>query len=163
MSDSIKLDPPWRQAVDDAQRLYTYGDLIPKDWLMEAFCIKPARTVADVNREKFEWLESLTNFRDLLSEKFRKELRPVSGRGYEVIMPAEQSDFAMEELRREFRSAMRKTERRLTNIEERMLTQEQLQHNAEQRAKMSKLRSFARKSLRGGSAAASALEHRKDH
>lgn len=146
--EALKLDPPWRQAVEDANVLFEYGEIIAKDWLLEAFEIQQPKTLAEFQRHQFAFLDALTNFRELLSEHYKKELRALPGKGYEVVKPSEQTDFAKAEGQRDIRTALRRWERRLRNVEETLLTMEQAQYNAEWRGKLAALRSFQRKTLR---------------
>jgi len=158
----LKLDPAWRQAVEDAQRLYGFGEAISKEWLMEAFELAPARTVEDADRLAFEWLQSYIPFRDSLLEKYKKCLRPLPRVGYEVVEPAQQTDYG----KRRFQSGVKREYERyrstVVNIQLDELTQAQMQHNAEEQAKLAHINIFISSEIEGRKRAAIADAHDKD-
>lgn len=149
--DAIKLDPPWRQAVEDANATFGYGEMIAKDWLMNAFEIEHPEKITDVKRASFSWLKSMTNFRRMLNEKYKKELSACPGRNcYLVVKPDLQTDYAIAEGKREMRGMFRRYERRL-NVDISLISIDEARKNSETRAKLAALKAFSSKQIENDS------------
>lgn len=148
-TNSLPLDPPWRQAVEDAAAMFDYGDPIEREWLMDAFMIEPATTVADVDKKSFEWLQSYIPFRDTMLEVHKKALRPLPGLGYEVVLPGEQTDYGKRQFQGKVKRAYERYRSTIVNVEITRLNQEQAQHNAEEQAKLAAVNVFITTEIEG--------------
>jgi hypothetical protein len=103
--------------------------------------------VRDVSRQRFRVLQAFDGFSHKLLVDFMMALRPIRGVGYQIIPPREQTDHGFDVLRGAVGKALHKCEEVITCINTRELTQAEMRHNAEQRAKLGSLRAMNRKAL----------------
>jgi len=135
-----KMYPPWRQAlVDVVAAGIKPGDVLRKDWLLERFGINEPRTVAEAQQHHLQWLQAFSNFRDELLQKHRVMLRNVTGVGYEVIAPENQTKRALQDRGREVGLALQRMTAELTCIDADALTDEQRRENSDALAKVGAL------------------------
>lgn len=142
----VKLDPPWRQAAEDAA-VFGYGDVISFDWLYEHFDIRMPKhgSAEDFKRVNFRFLAAMDGFRAFLLERDNKALANIQGEGYRVVPPGEQTDFAMGQFRKAVRREMRKAAAHLVYIRHDMLTDEESRKNSDARGKLAAFRALTRK------------------
>ena len=150
-SDDFKLDPPYRQAVEDCVHQFHFGDLIEHEWLRQAFEIDfPEKgTRAQFEAMQFAFLEAMDGFRQYLLEHYRMALQNVRGRGYRIVPPHEQTAYAMSELRRQVASDYRKAVMTLSYVQTELLNEAQRQENIEARGKLAAVQAFTKQRLPG--------------
>lgn len=145
-----KLYPAWRQAEADllAGGL-TFGSIITRDALDEAFGIKPAKTVQQHISNELVYLRQSTALRESLLETHKMMLVSEPGVGFRVAMPEEQTKLAMHQRTREAKAAMQKLAREISNVDTGKLTDAQRKENTDAMASVGALRTLFRKYLRG--------------
>jgi len=135
-----KMYPPWRQAVADVVEAgLTPGAVLRKDWLLQQFGINEPKTIAEAQQHHLQWLQAFSNFRDELLQKHQVMLRNVSGVGYEVIAPGNQTQRALQDRGREVALALKRMTAELTHIDAAALTDEQRKENSDALAKVGAL------------------------
>ena len=139
--------------IDDvakkASDIFTYGDIIPHSWIMNAFRLEaPEQGTRDqFAKFQFEILSYTEGLKDILLAEYKMYLKNVRGEGYIVIKPAEQTDVAMDTLRVSVQTNIRKAMSALTNINESLLTMDQLRHRDETTGKIAALSVFSKRRL----------------
>jgi hypothetical protein len=151
MSDEgkVTLFPQWRQAAEDAAEKFTYGDVMPKEWLIEHFGLEPPRrgTAADFQKFQFDLLEAMDGFKEALLIEHKMALENVRGRGYRILQPNEQTAYTMRQFRIAVAREVRKAADLLQNVAADMLTQDEQRQNIDARGKLAAVHSFTRKQL----------------
>ncbi|MFZ2306857.1 MAG: hypothetical protein WAW73_17825 [Rhodoferax sp.] len=152
-TDDLALFPQWKQAVQDFLATFTYGDLVPHEWLVEHFGMPPLKdsqklTAADFRRRQFDLLANTESFKHALLEQHQIFLQAVRGEGYRWSHPGEQTALATKEFERDAKRAFRSAGQRLRNVRLTELTDDQRRENTDAIAKVSALRGMARKALR---------------
>jgi hypothetical protein len=146
----VQLDPPWRQAVQDALQAFTYGDTIPMEWLDKAFDIQYPKTGTreDYKAISFQFLTAMDRFREDLLTKHKMALRNVRGVGYEIIPPGEHAIMARAQFLALMRKAFDVAESLLENTDFGRLTQEEIQRSRTEEAKIATIKALSRKTMR---------------
>jgi hypothetical protein len=150
--DNVTLLPAWKNAAAELfSGTYGYGDIVPHDELRAALRLpKPA---GKVTAEEFEgWQLALVAQIDALSTLLLEErnmcLRAIPGQGYQILEPAQQTEYAMGHGIKRVRAELRKMGRRLTYLDRGRLTNEQARENADAMARLSWLQQQAKRSTR---------------
>jgi hypothetical protein len=145
----VTLYPQWRQAAQDAAELFTYGDVLTKEWLIEHFGLhEPVRgTAVDFQKFQFDLLDSMEGFKETLLVEHKMALENVRGRGYRVLQPNEQTGYTMRQFKMAVAREVRKAANLLQNVAADMLTQDEQRQNIEARGKIAAIHSFARKEI----------------
>ena len=138
---TVHLLPAWRNAAAELfSGQYGFGDVIPHDVLQEALRL-PEPTGKLTRAEWDEWRLQLVAQLDALSDWLLEEknmcLRSVRGEGYEIIPPADQTEFAMKQGRKRIRAELRKMGRRLSFVDHASLSQDERRSNADALARLS--------------------------
>jgi hypothetical protein len=145
----LKLYPAWRQAEADLLSSgLTYGAIIMRETLEEAFGIKPAKTIQQHINNELIYLRQSSALRDSLLENRKMMLIGEPGVGFRVVMPEEQTKLAMHRRTREVKAAMQKLVREVTNVDTKLLTDDQRKENADAQAQIGALRTMFRKQLK---------------
>ena len=143
----MKLHPEWKQAVQDAVGRFSYGDLIPMDWLMDAFGVEPASESMDAltyQKNQFRFLAALEAFKSALLDDHKMALQNVRGSGYRIVQPGEQTAWAEEEGIEEIRRGIRRMAGRLSNVKRAALTDAEQRENLDAIARLSMLKGMVR-------------------
>lgn len=166
MNSPTYLLPPWKNAAAELfTDRYTFGDLVPHEELQEALRLpKPS---GRITAEEYEsWRLSLVAQVEALGAYLLEErnmcLRAVPGRGYEIVQPSEQTEYAMGHGMKRVRSELRKMGRRLSFVDRTALTHEEARKNADALARLSFLQQMANKAKRKRFAAVEPKEIAKD-
>lgn len=148
MSETI-LDKTYESAAKLAAAEFDYGYTIKKEWLIEQFLIKKPDfgTENDFNLFSFEFLQNFEKFRELMLKDYKKALRCVRGVGYEVIPPPEQTDYAMDNMRKDVSKTIKKAIDHLTHINEELLTLDDMKKRDESIGKLAALSAFSKHRL----------------
>lgn len=146
-----KLYPAWRQAEKDLlAEGFTYGSLVTKEWLDQAFGIAPPKTIAEFQKAELVRLSQFEDLRLSLLENHRIFLAPVRGVGYTAVPPEKQTSTAVAIRTKEVKSALAKMAREISHVNLDLLNDAQRQENADAQAKLGALRSMVRKRLKHG-------------
>lgn len=137
----IHLLPAWRNAAAELfSGRYTYGDVIPHDELRKALRLpKPEGKLAveEVEAWRLSLVAQVDALGDWLLEEKNMCLRNLPGRGYEIVAPSEQTDFAVKQGRKRIRAELRRMGRRLSFIDHSALSQDERRANADALARLS--------------------------
>lgn len=145
-----RLYPAWRQAEADLLRNgLTFGSLITDEWLNDAFGLKPAKTIAEHERNQLVFLSHSQALFDSLLENHRMMVTRVRGAGYSVLPPERQTPHAMRRRVKEVKAALRKLTREVSFVKTEALNDGQRKENADALAKIGSLRSMVRKQING--------------
>lgn len=150
---TVALFPAWKQAVRDFLAEFTYGQLVPLEWLeghfgMPSHQAAQRMTAAQYRERQFEWLANVEAFKTELLEDHQIMLQSVRGKGYRWVPPQEQTKAASAEFERDVRKAFKATGQRLRHVRLGELTDDQRRENSDTIAKISQLRGTVRKQLR---------------
>lgn len=146
----IKLDPPYRQAVQDAVGQFRYGDLITHEWLHKHLEVEIPEEGTRQEFEEAQWqlVEGVESFKQMMLEQHLMALQNVRGQGYRLVPPPEQTMVGMSQFRKDLASALGKCRDVLSYVNRDQLTDEQQRQNADAMGKLAGLKAFARKQLR---------------
>lgn len=144
-------DKGWQNALAAFKAAdFNPGDVIPMAWFFEHFRVKPPearKTMAEFQGEQFKFMGEMDRFQAALAEDLSLVLQNVKGEGYRVVPPAEQTEWAMDKVHRDFSKAMSKAHMRLTHLRLSELSDDQRRQNADAQAKLAALRAGGRKAL----------------
>jgi len=137
------------EVVDQAAKVFSYGDMIPHSWILNAFKLEmPTEGTLDAFRKiQFEILGYTERFKDDLLARHKMYLKNVRGEGYLVIKPAEQTDTVMDALRVGVRTNIQKAMTALTNVNEALLSMEEMRYRDEATGKIAALSVFSKNRL----------------
>lgn len=142
------VDAPegWRVAIKQFDGDgFTYGSLIPKSWFFDAFGIeepKPQTSLKQAQEANLGFLGSFKRFAGYLLNERSMALKTIWGEGYEIVTPAEQTEWAELEMNREMKKAFARAAERLINIDHAQLTAQQTEENANALARMGSARAL---------------------
>lgn len=144
-------DQPWLRAYEAIlAEGKTYGDALPLDWLLGHMeLVRPEKCATGLEAQKMR-VRILRNTERLKRELLEREnmaLRSIPGDGYDIVVPEEQTSWAMEDAQEEIRRALRKVSRRVSFVAVDRLTDEAKRENINALAKLSAFRPTVRKSL----------------
>lgn len=141
MSRNVHLLPAWRNAAAELfSGQYGYGDVIPHDVLRASLRLpepKGRLTLAELESWRLSLVAQIDALADWLLEEKNMCLRSIQGQGYQIVEPAEQTEFAVKQGRKKIRSELRKMGRRLSFVDASVLTAEQRRENADALARLS--------------------------
>jgi hypothetical protein len=149
-SDNFELEvhPAWRQAIKDFLAAnFPPGHVVTFDWLYDAFKLKmpsEATTWGEASKTKLLFLSQFQNFSEHLLSEQTIALASVTGVGYRVLPPGDQTPWAEAEGRAELKRALRKLGRRISHVDRAKLTTGQLRENADAMARYSMLRGMTK-------------------
>ena len=148
-----RLSPPWKQAVEDFLTSgFKEGDIISHDWFFQAFGLPlptddPMRP-SELTRRELMFLSQFDPLRRTLLEDHQIDLVSERAVGYRWVVPAEQTETACKDGSKEFRKAMKRMARRLTNVNTSRLSMEQRKENINAISALVRLKEIARQSRR---------------
>lgn len=116
---------------------YSYGDVIKKDWFLAEFGIKPSANIEDFERSSILYAHLMGKLRTALLIDHNIGLRSKPGYGQEVVKPADQTQWAIDDFTSGLKKAYEKATDRLSNINFDELTSREKAENADALAKMS--------------------------
>lgn len=153
MTGDVHLLPAWRNAAAElfGSGAYTYGDVIAHETLRAA--LRLPEPTGKLSREEWEgWRLALVAQVDALADWLLEEksmcLRNIQGQGYQIVEPAEQTDFAVKQGRKKIRAELRKMGRRLSFVDHGALSQDERKANADALARLSFMEQQFRKAKR---------------
>lgn len=149
MSEPLRLDPAWKQAVVDASKEFDYGDLIPMEWLYKAFEVDfdTAHDNATFKQLSFKFLTYMDRFRDELLFEKKMAIKNMRGEGYLILHPHEQAEHAMKIAVGLIAKGLRKGADMIENTDFNKLTTEQIKNSTDAANKLGSLKALAREKL----------------
>ncbi len=145
MEDASKF-PAWKEAVE--KFTFSYGDIVPHEWFYSAFNIsKPndGMSFKDSKKSQFDFMANFKRLESYLLEEKQMALRNIRNKGWEVILPEEQTEWALDSGVSEMKKALRKMYSRQINVNYTLLSSEQKKENTDSLAKTSMLRGMITK------------------
>lgn len=149
----LPLDPIWRQAAQEAISEFKYGDIIPREWLIDNLRITEPQhkiTVAEYQRMSFDMLTKIDGFKDEMLTRHQRYLINIRGIGYKIIEPPHQTNAAMTKMQNDLRKTISSALKAVINIDEAALSLEDARANAEARAKIGAFATLHIKKLGNG-------------
>lgn len=146
----LALDPIWRQAAKEAVAEFQYGDIIPRDWLLEHLDIAEPQEKLTAKQHQvyaFEILSKTDGFKEEMLTRYQRYLVNIRSIGYKIIEPPHQTNAAMTRLSKDLRKAISQAMSAVVNINDKALTLEESQANADARAKLGTIASLHAKKL----------------
>lgn len=162
--NDFPLYPAWREAQ---RQLRAAGRIRPGEQITRAeleaiFGIKPAQTIAQHEQNRLRFLQQFSDMRAALLQDDQAMLRPVSGVGWEIVPPQEQTQRAMDDRMRAIHRQIAMLSSEVSNIRADALSSADLAENANARAKVGQLAAMLGARARIPSAPNPALTHQKN-
>jgi hypothetical protein len=139
----------WRNAIRLLlEQNLTYGHLLTHDWLFEAFEIEQPKDdtpYKEAQKLQLRFVADFERFRAELLDEYQMDAQSVTGKGYMIVHPRDQTRRAEQDFQHEFKKFGRKAAARLAGVNHSMLSARERQENADAIARMSNLRAMVRK------------------
>lgn len=131
---------------------FTDGDVLSHEWLHTALDIvspdfrgvelieayRRSAYIADlIRKHQFNYMAQIEELREELLEEHNVALKNVRGEGYRLIPPKEQTNLAMDTLKRDVNLSVKKCQKLLVNIRVEQLDSVALKENTDAVAKLS--------------------------
>lgn len=147
--DDLPLFPAWRQALRTLVRAGIHpGQIITRDWLNDAFGIRGAMTVAEVQRNALAFLRQMTDLREALLKNHQVMLRAEPGIGFRVIEPRNQTAIAMRDRQAEIKRSFEKLALEVSCIKVEALDDASRKENSDAAAKVGAMQALMRPHLK---------------
>ena len=148
MGDVVRIYPEWKNAVSAAAERFQYGDLIDFEWLHKNFDIqKPTKGTFDEFQEyQFNFLAAVSGFQGELLEQYQMALENVRGKGYRVLKPKDQTQYAEKRFVEDTKRSLKKAISILNNIKFDALTDAERKENADAKGRIAAICSMSKRS-----------------
>jgi len=149
MSEETTLDKIYIQAAIEANSKFSHGDIITKEWLLKSFrMVEPLEGTKQTFEDyAFELMQNMSGFKDAMLFDYKKALQNVRSVGYRVVTPKQQTKLAMDNLKSGIRKELDKAVDLLCNIEESLLTNDEIKSRDEAQMKVSAMMAFSVKRI----------------
>jgi len=138
MAEIVRFDNPVLHAIAEFKAAgFSYGTIIPTEWFMERFGIKPWTNVNEYNQAQTLYATYMGQFRNKLLIECRMALKTKAGLGQAVVLPAEQTSWAMDEAKSAITKELERARDRLTYVNTDELTDAERKENTDAQAKLS--------------------------
>lgn len=131
---------------------FRYGDVVSHRWLRTALDLPQeddkSLSVDQYKTVNFQYAAAMNELKRLLGKKKKQHLDNLRGEGYRVILPQDQTDWALAEAKDALRKSLSEANFRLRHLDTDGLTDTARAENADAKARMSKIGGFVRKTLR---------------
>ncbi len=128
----------FEQAVDAFDNTdHKDGDLLSLEWLKE---ILQVPTTGEEREKQFIFMSRFGAFKDYLLTQRKVALENIRGRGYRIVPPDEQADFAVEVALKHIRKGLHAGSALLTHVRTHLLTNEQQASHVDRQIKLAGLR-----------------------
>lgn len=112
------------------------GDLLSLEWLKDTLQVP---TTGEERDKQFAFMSRFGTFKDYLLTQRKVALENVRGRGYRIVPPAEQADFAVDTALKHIRKGLAAGSSLLTHTRTHMLTNEQQSSHVDKQIKLAGL------------------------
>lgn len=147
MDGNISYSPPWRNAADKLN--FAYGNEVTHEALNEALGMpEPRAGVEDYKEWSIRRMTQIEALKEWLLEEHSMCLASIYGRGFRVVHPHEQTEYAQETGMKMIRRELGKMARRLYYVDRSQLTHDQARQNADAMARAAFLRQQVNKAAR---------------
>lgn len=139
---------PHIKVVEILVQSFTYGDVIPNEWLSDVFNLKLPTYGSKKQFDKyaFEFMGMLDGVKKFLLEEHKMYLRNVRGKGYLIVLPKQQSDVAVDILKRSISTEITKAFKAITNVNEALLTNDDILKRDLNHGRVAAIAAFSRAS-----------------
>lgn len=146
MASDVRLDDPILFTLGQFKAQgFTYGSVIATEWFSQHFGIKPPTTIPEADQAKMLYATYMGQFRAKLLVDCKMALRTKNGIGQEVVLPGEQTSWAMDEAKNIITKELERAKDRLVYINSEELNDSERKENTDAIAKLS---FFSRKTAR---------------
>lgn len=124
---STALFPAYKQAASEAATEFTYGDLIPLEWIDAHSGIEfpeGKQLITVYNKIALKKLSFLGQFIEEMLEEYKMRLKNVRGEGYRIVNPHDQADDAQEQFAKRLEKEADKAVNIISNTRHDMLDAE---------------------------------------
>ena len=136
--ENVRPDDPIERAMQAFSLAgYGYGDTIRTEWFAGQFDLAKPVTAADLDRYRMLYAQYLGRLKQRLLIEKHIALRTKPGVGQEIVRPAEQTAWAMEDARSVITSEIEKARDRVSNINLEQLSEGEKAENRDAIAKLS--------------------------
>lgn len=126
---------------------YTYGSVIFTEWFSQSFGLKEPQSIAEADQIKMIYAQYMGALRARMLAEHNMALRTKSGYGQEVVLPDEQTRWAMADAQSAITLVLSKTRDRLTYINHNELSDTGRRENMDALNRLSFLDRYSRKAL----------------
>jgi hypothetical protein len=116
---------------------FDYGDVINKEWFMKNFHLTEPKTAKDVRETDVLYMKYMGYLRALLLREKKMALKSKPGIGQEIVKPADQTKWAMNDVRNVISKELEKACDRLVNVNHELLSDIERKENSDAEAKLS--------------------------
>lgn len=141
MANSWSVDNAVAQFFEDG---FKDGDLISRDWILYALDLSEVRT----NEDSLRLLDRMESFRKALLEDHQIALQNVRGKGYRVVPPAEQAEYAARTAAALIEKGLHKGSNLLDNTRMDVLSDDERRRHTDTENRMAGLRGMVNKGRR---------------
>jgi len=140
--EALKKYPLYLEVVDEIVKKYTYGDVIPKDWLLENLELSPPEsgTFEEIKKYQLNVLSVLEPLKETLLAEHDMLLNNIRGQGYLIVVPEQQSEVVWDKMKTNFGKEFRRAVKGLVNIDINQLSDTAKMYNHDCQAKLAALR-----------------------
>lgn len=133
----------------NANLTFEYGHLITREWLLQQFSLREPSygSKKDFEDFAFEFLQDIEEFKRIMLTEHKKLLISVRGRGYRICLPNQQVKETMDAFKRDIDRATGKATLRLININEHLLTSDEIRSRDDSHGRIAAIHAFSGKRL----------------
>ena len=144
--EQLQYDDPVKNAYTAFERDgYDYGSVISTAWFRGQFRLSEPKTIQESDESKMLYARYMHDLRSQLLINKKMALRSKSGVGQEVVNPADQTQWAMLEVKNSIAREIERARDRVENINLKKLTDSE---QKDSRDALARLSFFNRKSLK---------------
>ena len=140
--EALKKYPLYLGVVDEVVKKYTYGDVVPKDWLLKKLELSPPErgTFDEIKKYQLRVLSALEPLKETLLTEYNMLLNNIRGQGYLIVAPEQQSEVVWDKMKTNFGKEFRRAVKGLVNIDLGKLSDTARKYNYDCQAKLATLR-----------------------
>lgn len=144
-----KLFPDWKQTIHDILEQFTYGDFISHEWLNKSLdvCLKGNYSYDEWNVIQLKKLTAIANIKEELLKQHEMYLHNVFGKGYQILLPNNQTGVAFCTLAKGIKKQLDKAHDGILHVNRSLLTTEEQISNTHKLGIIAQLRAMNAKRL----------------
>lgn len=146
----MSLLPDWLNHAVTAYDTKEFGDgdLLSHEWLEWALKLPKATTIEDTKAVQWVCLERVDTFRDYLLIERKTAIQNVRGKGYRIVPPAEQAEYAAREAMEHLKKGFARGEKLLQNTRLTELDAEEAKRHTDTHIRLAGLRDIVQRQRR---------------
>ena len=149
-NEKMTLYPAYKQASKEADLAFTYGDIIPMEWITGRSGIDIPHEKATMNEWRDIQLKTMSHvegFKEDMLVLYKKSLKNVRGEGYLIIKPENQAGESLQGLANNLKKAFRRAGANIANVNHDLLNDEQRQRNNDAAAQVARIAAMSKSHL----------------